>query len=148
MNTFYKNIKKIITAIFILAFCISLSPTQKVNAYQLNGHAYPSAMRGKITIYILPGLENIYNNIEGSTKQWARLSGINFSRTYDFNNPNLTQTIGNVKVTKIYANTSKRKIEVGDMLPIFENEAYDSGCSKACTKTFEYPSFSMLNYAK
>lgn len=39
---------------------------------------------------------------------------------------NFVGTIGNVKVTKIYTNTSDRNIEVGDILPIFENEAYDS----------------------
>lgn len=87
-----KNTKKTAIVIFVLAFCISLFPTQKINAYQLNNNAYPSTMRDKITVYILPSLESIYSNVEGSTRQWAGLAGINFLRMYEPNNSALIQT--------------------------------------------------------
>lgn len=86
-----KNVKRVAIAIFTLAFCISLLPPQAVYAYVQNGYAYPRSMKSGITVYINPGLENIYSNVEGSTRQWAGLSGINFSRMYDFYNPALSQ---------------------------------------------------------
>lgn len=41
-------------------------------------------------------------------------------------NVNFTGTIGNVKVTKIYTDKSDQNIKEGEIIPIFENEAYDS----------------------
>lgn len=45
----------------------------------------------------------------------------------EMGNVNFVGTIGNVEVTQLYTNKSAQNIEVGDTLPIFENEAYDSG---------------------
>lgn len=41
-------------------------------------------------------------------------------------NVNFSGTIGNVEVKEIFKNESGRNIEIGSILPVFENEAYDA----------------------
>lgn len=86
-----KRGEKIIIAFLVFLLSIS-SQTLSVQAYNLNGYAYPGAAKGNITVYYDPNLENMFVNIDSFTKKWAGLEGISFKREYAFYNPALSQT--------------------------------------------------------
>lgn len=82
----------ILAAFLVVVFSVSLMPTLSVQAYRLNGYAYPGSMKGSISLYINPGLESIYGSVDSFTRQWAGQRGIGFSRIYDWYGTGLSQT--------------------------------------------------------
>ncbi len=122
-----KNI--ILLSCIILVAIVSVSvyyftKDKKENTAVIPADAAHTAVEAKIDEY--QSLTEIEDKVDIIVKAVKESEEDPIIQKDEMGNVNFTGTVGNVKITRLYTNKSGQTIEEGDVLPIFENEAYDA----------------------